>query len=63
MHQYSIQCQHSTPANYHFFRPIPATLYSELPFIQERLNGTIPASDELCAVIEQNSTRRQHCGL
>ncbi|OAF57839.1 hypothetical protein VC83_05497 [Pseudogymnoascus destructans] len=63
MHQYSIQCPHSTPANYHFFRPIPATLYSELPFIQERLNGTITASDELCAVIEQNSTRRKHCGV
>ncbi|KFY25698.1 hypothetical protein V491_01634, partial [Pseudogymnoascus sp. VKM F-3775] len=54
---------HSTPANYHFFRPIPATLYSELAFIQERLNGTITASNELCAVIEQNSTRRQHCGV
>ena len=41
---------------------MPMSLRSEIPFLEQRILTSFELEHETCVVIEQNSTRRPHCG-
>ncbi|RDW94632.1 hypothetical protein BP5796_00395 [Coleophoma crateriformis] len=57
------QCINSLPSNKHFFRAIPGHFQSQVSFLEERVLSTYEIQQESCVIIEQNSTRRPHCGI
>lgn len=59
---YSIRCCNSRRGEEHFFRPVSATLLSEIDFLRQRFSNLLEEQNEFCHIIEPTTTRRTQCG-